>query len=167
MQWLVFGSLLQGALVLGLVGSASAERICYRSHVQSLGWGQWLCDGQLSGTKGQNRRLEAIQISAPFVGGSVCYEVAVADLGWKVACNGDVAGTTGQSRRVEGLSINYNNAPPNTTLLYRAFFSGAWSEKRIASTILGGGLGFLDSGLKFEAIEVNISQPGVSLFWQN
>ena len=34
----------------------------YRTHVQSIGWQGWKHDGQLSGTSGQSKRLEAIQI---------------------------------------------------------------------------------------------------------
>lgn len=36
--------------------------IFYRSHVQNIGWQNWVRNGQLSGTTGQSLRMEAIQI---------------------------------------------------------------------------------------------------------
>ena len=34
----------------------------YRVHVQTYGWQDWVGDGQVSGTTGEGKRLEAIQI---------------------------------------------------------------------------------------------------------
>lgn len=35
---------------------------CYEAHVQNLGWQGQRCDGQIAGTTGQNRQIEAITI---------------------------------------------------------------------------------------------------------
>jgi uncharacterized protein YjdB len=34
----------------------------YQTHVQDIGWMSWVTDGNLSGTSGQSKRLEAINI---------------------------------------------------------------------------------------------------------
>ena len=36
--------------------------IYYRVHVQSLGWMDWVKNGEMAGTTGQARRMEAIEI---------------------------------------------------------------------------------------------------------
>lgn len=51
------------AIKLSLCGSnASKYTIKYRVHIQSLGWTEWKSDGQIAGTTGQKKRLEAVQI---------------------------------------------------------------------------------------------------------
>ena len=80
--------------------------MCYRVHLQDMGWQPEVCSGRLAGTQDQYRRLEAITISlvdAP-VGHRVCYQAHVQDQGWQPeVCNGIVAGTTGQDKRMESL----------------------------------------------------------------
>ena len=42
-------------------------KIEYQTHVQSIGWQGWKRDGQIAGTTGQKKRLEAIQIRLDWV----------------------------------------------------------------------------------------------------
>jgi uncharacterized protein YjdB len=82
--------------------------MCYRVHLQGMGWQPEVCSGRLAGTQDQDRRLEAITIrlvNAP-VDHRVCYQAHVQDKDWQPeVCNGIVAGTTGQSKRMESLKI--------------------------------------------------------------
>ena len=41
-------------------------KIKYQSHVQNVGWQNWVGDGETSGTTGMNLRLEGLRIDAPF-----------------------------------------------------------------------------------------------------
>ena len=41
---------------------SSAYNIQYRTHLQNKGWTSWVSNGATSGTTGQNRQMEAIQI---------------------------------------------------------------------------------------------------------
>ncbi len=51
------------AIKLSLCGSnASKYIIKYRVHMQKLGWGAWVTNGNVAGTTGQKRRIEAVQI---------------------------------------------------------------------------------------------------------
>ena len=34
----------------------------YRVHVQNIGWMPWVNDGEVAGTVGQSRRIEAVEI---------------------------------------------------------------------------------------------------------
>lgn len=48
---------------IGLIGELAEEYdIWYRCHVEDFGWLQWSKNGQVNGTKGGNKQVEAIQI---------------------------------------------------------------------------------------------------------
>lgn len=90
--------------------------IKYASHLQAVGWdGDYIKkDGQVCGTTGQSRRLEAVKImlvDAP-AGASLTYQIHVQNLGWMDwKTTGIIAGTTGQSLRAECIRIKLNNMP--------------------------------------------------------
>ena len=81
--------------------------ISYKTHVQDIGWQDFVEDGKLSGTFGQSKRLEGIQIKlSSKLGGDVKYQTHVQDVGWQEwKLNGAVSGTTGQSKRLEAIRI--------------------------------------------------------------
>ena len=37
--------------------------VLYKTHVQDIGWQEWKENGNLAGTEGQGKRLEALQIN--------------------------------------------------------------------------------------------------------
>lgn len=94
----------------GPQGPISVLKICYQAHVRDIGWMAPVCGGNVAGTTGQFRRMEAVKIwikNAPSC--SVEYQAHVAHLGWmKKVSDGQTAGTTGQSRRMEALKIWLN-----------------------------------------------------------
>ena len=58
--------------------------VVYSTHVQNYGWLTTVSDGEMSGTEGKAKRLEAIKISlenAPYTGG-ISYKTHVQDYGW-------------------------------------------------------------------------------------
>jgi len=82
--------------------------IHYSTHVQNIGWMDAVSDGQLSGTTGQNLRLEGIRIhfDESLGMGDVEYRTHVSNLGWgNWNRNGETSGTTGQSLRLEAIQI--------------------------------------------------------------
>ena len=95
----------ENSMMTGLEGS-----IEYRTHVQTYGWEEtWAKNGEMSGTEGQSKRLEAIQIR--LVGEiannyDVYYRVHSQTYGWlDWAMNGESAGTEGMSKRLESIQI--------------------------------------------------------------
>ena len=50
------------AFLLNISGLPSGKKLYYRSHLQGIGWQAWKTSGQWSGTQGESRRIEAIQI---------------------------------------------------------------------------------------------------------
>lgn len=80
----------------------------YSTHVQKIGWQNFVKDGKLSGTTGQSLRLEAIKIklnNTPYEGG-VEYTTHVQSHGWQdPVSNGKISGTTGEGKRLEAIQI--------------------------------------------------------------
>ena len=83
--------------------------ISYKVHRQDYDWEEdWKKDGQTSGTEGQCKRLEAIQIKLPDdVSGSIEYRTHIQDIGWEKNWSKDGAksGTEGQCKRLEAIQI--------------------------------------------------------------
>ncbi len=90
--------------------------IVYTTHVQSIGWqgnennvNTWFRDGQMAGTSGCAKRLEAIRIALTGEMAEhydVYYRVHAQTYGWLAwTKNGEAAGTAGLSKRLEGIQI--------------------------------------------------------------
>ena len=83
--------------------------VSYKVHRQDFDWEKdWKKDGQTSGTEGQCKRLEAIQIKLPDgVSGSIEYRTHIQDIGWEKNWSKDGAksGTEGQCKRLEAIQI--------------------------------------------------------------
>jgi uncharacterized protein YjdB len=81
----------------------------YRTHVQDYGWMDWVGNNALSGTSGQSRRLEAIEIRLTGAAADtydIYYRVHAQNFGWMGwAKNGESAGTAGYSYRLEAVEI--------------------------------------------------------------
>ena len=57
------GKLRMEAIKLYLFGNnADKYNLWYRVHMQGIGWGAWVKNGNVAGTTGQKRRIEAVQI---------------------------------------------------------------------------------------------------------
>ena len=57
--------------------------ISYRAHVAYNGWLSWQKDGEIAGTVGESRRVEAIKIKLTGdYTGDVIYQTYVKDMGW-------------------------------------------------------------------------------------
>lgn len=88
--------------------STKEESVSYRVHRQTYGWEPLdVSDGTVSGTTGQAKRLEGIQISVSGkYSGSVKYQTQVQTYGWNGwKSDGATAGTTGQAKRLEAIQI--------------------------------------------------------------
>ena len=97
-----------------VAGEANVN-VAYRTHVQTFGWQGWKYNGQISGTSGQAKRLEGINIkltNKPY-SGSIVYTTHVQTYGWQGNENnpntwrrdGDMSGTSGEAKRLEAIRI--------------------------------------------------------------
>lgn len=129
--------------------------IMYRSHVQDNGWEAYRRNGQLSGTEGQSKRLEAIKIFLPNESSSchINYQVHIQDIGWQNwVKDGQLAGTEGQSKRLEGIKITLSGMP-QYSVMYRVHVQDyGWQEWKKNGEFAG----TEGQSKRLEAIEIKI-----------
>ena len=80
----------------------------YRTHVQKYGWQGYVYDGSLSGTFGESKRLEGINISLGDTGysGGITYRTHIQKIGWQDwKSDGVMSGTSGKALRLEAIEI--------------------------------------------------------------
>lgn len=108
----------------------------YQTHVESRGWEndwkkRWCSNGEISGTTGAAKRLEAIQIKLTGEMANhynIYYRVHAQSYGWlNWAKNGEMAGTSGLYKRLEAIQIvlvkNGAQPPENDSSESREFIS--------------------------------------------
>lgn len=97
----------------------SSPSISYQTHVQDYGWQSWKSNGEVSGTVGQSKRLEGINIKLSNINGNIEYKTHVQDIGWQDwKSNGQMSGTTGQSKRLEAIQIKLSGEAANQYDVY-------------------------------------------------
>ncbi len=89
--------------------SAYPGSVNYRTHIQTYGWETRMsADGKMSGTSGQAKRLEGIEIRlGRNINGGIEYRTHVQTYGWENVwrSNGQMSGTSGQAKRLEAIQI--------------------------------------------------------------
>lgn len=97
----------------------SSPSISYQTHVQDYGWQSWKLNGEVSGTVGQSKRLEGINIKLSNINGSIEYKTHVQDYGWQDwKSNGQMSGTSGQSKRLEAIKVKLSGEAANQYDVY-------------------------------------------------
>lgn len=97
-----------GALVSGGTTQVQKDQggaITYQVHARKLGWMNWRCDGDMAGTTGQNRRIEAIRIQPD---GDMSVSVHMKSDGDNKYSNitaDTIIGTIGEKKRLESIMI--------------------------------------------------------------
>jgi len=82
--------------------------ISYTTHVQEIGWQDYVRNGAMAGTSGKSLRLEGIKIKFvnPNTDGAISYRTHVQDYGWMdYVSNDTMSGTSGESKRLEAIEI--------------------------------------------------------------
>lgn len=99
-----------------VIPGSDKPNVVYKTHVQNDGWQCWKYNGQMSGTSGEAKRLEGIEINVTnkdYEGG-IAYCTHVQTYGWQGADldkpstwkqDGDMAGTFGEAKRLEAICI--------------------------------------------------------------
>ena len=95
--------------IYGVDENGKSLSLKYKTHIQDVGWQDWVSNGHTSGLVGQSKRLEAIQIQLTGEDAEkydIYYRVHAEDYGWLGwAKNGESAGTEGLSKRLESIEI--------------------------------------------------------------
>ena len=119
--------------------------IKYQAHVQEDGWQDWKYNGEMAGTTGEKKRIEAIRIDYP----EVSAKAHIQEKGWvdygKITKD-TIIGTTGEKLRLECLCLKGN-------FKYRLHLQETgwtcWTEADGICT-----LGSVGQKLRIEAIEI-------------
>ena len=96
--------------------------VSYRTHVQTYGWQDYVKNGEMSGTQGEAKRLEAININlmnAPY-SGDIEYRTHIQTYGWEETFkkNGEMSGTSGEAKRLEAIEIRLTGEMANHYDIY-------------------------------------------------
>ncbi len=128
----------------------------YRTHVQTIGWQGYVNDGSISGTTGQGKRLEAIELKLihPEDGG-ISYQTHVEKIGWQDEVeNGKLAGTTGQAKRLEAIRIKLTGRIAEKYDIYYRVHSATYGWLDWAKN--GASAGTEGLAKRLEAIEIRL-----------
>ena len=150
----IFATLLLTAIMF-FAQNVSAAHITYQVSVKDYGWMQPVGDGQVAGTVGENRRMEAIVID--FDG--IEYNAHVKEIGWQGwRYSGQVAGTIGESRRMEAIRIRLSGRYADKyDVVYRAHIKDYGWLDWVSNGEVAGTTG---EGLHMEAIQIRIVRKG-------
>ena len=121
--------------------------ISYQAHMREIGWAAWQCDGDMSGTTGQNRRIEAFRL-APV--GETDVTVHIRGIGnkeFKNITKDTIIGTIGEGRRIESIKITGKD----TCYLYRVHQKNVGWTDWMSN---GEWAGVQGKSLQIEAIEI-------------
>jgi len=106
----------------------------YRSHLADIGWQCFVSPGNISGTTGESRRMEAIQLMSD----EVEYRVHLQDIGWTDwQPGGTEAGTTGESRRLEAIEFR----SPKTMVVQGHVEDIGWQDEQVGTQVMIGTTG--------------------------
>ena len=136
-------------------------KINYRTHVESYGWQNWKADGDMSGTSGQSKRLEGIEIKLKNqkYPGDIEYRTHVETYGWQGwKTNGAMSGTSGQAKRLEAIQIKLTGEMEKQYDVYYRVHAESYGWLGWAKN--GENAGTAGYGKRLEGIEVKLIQKG-------
>lgn len=131
-KWLKKGAglLLVLILIVGLIPvrvmAETTPVISYCTHVQNIGWQDYVSNGATSGTAGKSYRLEGIKIKLDTQGFDlgVSYQTHIQNIGWESDTDrgwkndGFMSGTEGLGYRLEAIQIKLTGSDANQFDVY-------------------------------------------------
>jgi len=155
------GGAAPGSMTRPYVNQNNAFSVKYQTHVQDVGWQGFVGDGNISGTQGQSKRLEAIRISlSSDIDGGIRYKTHIQNIGWESdwTYDGNLSGTQGQSKRLEAIQIELTgNAANQYDVYYRVHAQNfgwmGWAKN-------GASAGTEAYAYRLEAIQIQLVAKG-------
>lgn len=130
--------------------------VTYRTHVQNIGWQDYVKNEEVAGTSGKSYRLEGINIK--LIGNNesnlnIKYQVHVQNIGWQEwKTDGEMAGTQGLSYRLEGIKIKLESTE-EYSVMYRVHVQNiGWQGWKTDGEMAG----TQGQSLRLEAIQIKI-----------
>ena len=138
-----------------------SENVVYRAHVQYIGWQDWVQDGEVAGTSGEARRMEAVEflLEGPYDGEIFC-QAHVQNIGWQrlegTSAGDDpaLAGTSGEALRMEAFKFTLAGEVSSWyDIVYRAHVQGIGWQDWVRNGEIAGTSG---QSLRVEALQVKL-----------
>ena len=136
--------------------------IKYSSHVQSYGWKDYVSQGEVSGTEGEGKRLEAYKINLETgMDGYISYQSYIENMGWQNAVGNDsVSGTEGKAKKIEAIRVELGGAVGQFyDIYYRVHVSKigwmGWAKN-------GEKAGSVGSDSRIESMQIKIIKKGLN-----
>lgn len=141
--------------------TVSPASVAYQTHVEDYGWLDEVKDGEISGTTGEKKRMEALKVTLEdsSIDGSVEYRTHVENKGWlDWVKDGELSGTTGEGLRMEAVQLKLSgDIAEKYDIYYRAhaqeFGWLDWAKNGEAAGTAG-------YGYRLEAIEIRLVKKG-------
>lgn len=138
----------------------------HTTHVQNVGWQNWVSDGEMSGTEGWGLRLEGIKIelSDPDKNVGITYSTNVQNVGWQDAVqDGKMSGTEGLGYRLEAIKINLTGTDADQFDIYyqvhaQDFGWMGWAKNGQSAGTAG--YGFRLEGIRIKIVPKGSAAPG-------
>jgi uncharacterized protein YjdB len=149
---------------LNNTGTAKTVTVSYKTHIQSKGWETgWLTNGEISGTVGSAKRLEAIEIT---VSGDnnlgIQYTTHCQSYGWLPwSSNGGMSGTEGEAKRLEAIKIQLNGANKDLYDVYYRVHAQSYGWLSWAKN--GEPAGTAGYAKRLEAIQIVVVKKGAGI----
>ncbi len=143
-------------------------KVEYTTHVQNVGWQEYVKNGQMAGTSGQSLRLEGIKIRVKSrYSGDIEYSTHIQNIGWQIpyAKNDSLSGTSGQSLRLEAIKINLTGELAEKYDVYYRVHAEVfgwldWAKNGEESGTAG--YGYRLEGIEIRLVDKGESAPGVT-----
>jgi|GEM_PF-5836303 len=136
--------------------------IKYTSHVQKIGWQDYVTNGETSGTVGQALRLEAVKIELEEIDDmtyGVKYCTHVQTYGWMdYVSDGELSGTEGKAKRLEAIKIELTGEAADYYDIYYRVQAQTYGWLGWACN--GAASGTSGLGKRLETIEIQIVHKG-------
>ena len=152
----IFSLMILAAMILLTQNAFAAPNMTYQVHVQDKGWLSPVGNGEVTGSIGKGRRLEAIVIH---LDNDIEYNAHVQNIGWQGwTRSGVVAGTIGEALRMEAIRIRLRGRlAERYDVYYRAYVQNiGWQD----SVMNGGVAGTEGQALRIEAIQIELVRKG-------
>ena len=138
--------------------------VAYTTHVENVGWQDYVTDGAMAGTSGKALRLEGIKIKLnnKNYSGDILYRTHIENLGWETSFkkNDQMSGTSGRALRLEAIEIKLEGEIANYYDVYyrvhaQEFGWLAWAKNGEQSGTAG-------YAYRLEGIEIVLVSKGLS-----
>lgn len=136
--------------------------VSYSTHVQTIGWQDYVKDGEMAGTQSRALRMEGIRINLENTGetqGSIEYQAHVQSIGWQDYVGaGELAGTTARKLRVEAVRIRLTGELAEKYDIYYRTHIQSYGWLNWAKN--GEGSGSMGFSKRMEAVEICLVRKG-------